>query len=131
MSEKTKETKAEFRARMIRQCMEQIERLQMHIKAHEAACRVIWERHRDAKLSNDVHRALVAMELDAWRDLSMWALTLDDAERDRIKAAAYARFLGDGKDMGRWLSEDGTPVSSWSCADEEHFRAMARELFQP
>ena len=31
------------------------------IKAHEAACRVIWERYREAKVSDDVRRALGAV----------------------------------------------------------------------
>lgn len=60
----------------------------------------------------------------------MFALALPDKERERIKAAAYERFLTDKSSVGYYL-EGGINASSWSCVEEDEFRAMCRELFAP
>lgn len=62
--------------------------------------------------------------------MAMWGLTLDDAERNRIKAAAHHRFLRDGISVGTWLN-DGVEPSKWLTSDAEEFRDMARKAFGP
>jgi hypothetical protein len=69
---------------------------------------------------------LIEQELELWRNLFMWAMTLPQKEIDRIKAAAYERFL-DKFSVSHWL---GDPTS-WSQATEDEFREMARKAFKP
>lgn len=79
----------------------------------------------------NLHRELLDSELHEWRNLFMWALTLGDEARDRIKAAAHERFLRDGMHVAHWLTPEGTTPGKWLSTDEEEFREMARAAFAP
>ncbi len=119
---------------MVTRCLQQIERLQEHQKAIHAALnavRMVRGPGRSDIDAGGLDLELHRLELDEWRKLAMWGLTLDDAERDRIKAAAYDRFLNDGQSACLWLSADGRTPGAWSGADEAEFRDMARAAFAP
>lgn len=73
---------------------------------------------------------LYRRELDEWRGLMMWGLVCDEKDRQRLKAAAYERFIGERMDVRRWIF-DGSEPSSWMVKDEENFRKQAKELFKP
>lgn len=81
--------------------------------------------------AGNIHHLLIQRELSEWRNLFMFALTLSDEERDRIKAAAYERFLRDDMNVSSWMSPSGISPSFWLASDEEEFRAMARKAFGP
>ncbi|CAK0780609.1 hypothetical protein CCP4SC76_7480003 [Gammaproteobacteria bacterium] len=74
----------------------------------------------------DVRSELVRIELDEYRRLFLWSITLSDDERDRIKALAYERFI-----KGYDVSPYTTNLSKWFVSDEEEFREMARHAFSP
>lgn len=116
---------------VVEECMTRIEQLQEHVKAIEAAayCLRARKRQRQVEFGNLID-SLISDELDEWRNLALWGLTLDDAERDRIKAAAHQRFLRDGISVGTWLN-NGVEPSQWLVSDEEEFRDMARKAFGP
>ena len=78
----------------------------------------------------DIINKLYEEEMVEWRKLAMWGLTLDDADRDRIKAAVHQRFLRDGMSVHDWMS-DGVAAGSWLSSDEAEFRAMAKKAFAP
>jgi len=119
---------------LVRETLTRIENMQNHYQAVSAALRLM---QRDAGYSRggEIHPGnlmseLVQKELHEWRNLFMWALTLEDDERDRIKAAAYERFLRDGMSVAQWFN-DGVLPSKWLAADEEQFREMTRKAFAP
>jgi hypothetical protein len=116
---------------MVRQCMEKIELFQQQIANIETAARVLSEFRRHVTVDcGNLRNELIECELEWWRNLAMWGLTLDDAERDRIKAAVHARFLSGGKHVSHWMN-DGVSPGSWLVADEDAFREMARKAFRP
>lgn len=116
---------------VVEECMVRIEQLQAHIKAIEAAAWCLRARKRwvDVNYGN-IHDLLISEELEEWRNLALWGLTLDDAERDRVKAAAHQRFLRDGMSVGTYLN-NGIEPSQWLVADNEAFRQMAKRAFGP
>lgn len=69
-------------------------------------------------------------EMVEWRKLAMWGLTLDDADRDRIKAAVHQRFLRDGMSVHDWMN-DGVAAATGFLATKAEFRAMAKTAFAP
>lgn len=116
---------------IVSQCMERVKCWQHHCAAIDAACYALNNDKRHVSVETGNLRDLVIQrELDAWRDLAMWGLTLDKDERDRIKAAVHERFLRDGMNVAKWFS-NGRDPGSWLAADDEEFRAMAREYFAP
>lgn len=116
---------------MVTQCLERIDLWQEHIRAVQAAQYRLGETRRGKDpVGQDLYFQLIEAELDEWRGLFMWCLTLDDAERDRIKAAAHERFLADHVQVAQWFTGSTCP-SSWLSADEDTFRAMARNAFAP
>ena len=117
--------------KVIEECMVRIKTAQEHISAVEMAGYFIRDvrRYRNVEYGN-IRDLLIEIELDEWRNLAAWGLTLDDAERDRVKAAVYQRFLRDGMNVSKWLN-DGIEPSTWLAADEEKFRAMAKKAFGP
>lgn len=118
---------------MVEEAMARIEQLQAHISAIEAAGRCLNERnpHQSFKIDyGNLRDILIQNELDEWRNLFMWAITLDDEERDRIKAAGYHRFLRDGMHVAHWIN-NGVSARSWLQSDDEQFRVMARKVFIP
>lgn len=117
--------------KMTVQCLTRIEVLQAHQNAIQAALHCVRERCPQDQVQSDLlFSRLNELELQEWRNLFMWALTLEDGERDRIKAAAHERFLSDGHSVSHWLNNGVTP-GSWVSADEDAFREMARKAFAP
>ena len=118
--------------RMIEECLERIELLQLHIanvdsaKAHLSRLKQ-WQGFKVD--SGNLRSELIDTELDEWRKLFMWCLTIEDETRDRIKAAAYQRFLDQRNNVSQWLNPDGVVASRWLKVDEDEFRAMASKLF--
>jgi hypothetical protein len=80
--------------------------------------------------AGNIMQLLHEAELDEWRNVGMWGLTLDQAEQDRLKAAFHDHFMGKNKHVAYWLN-DGISPTTWFAADEEEFRKMAREAFSP
>jgi len=78
----------------------------------------------------DVREIIIRHEVDEWRRLCMFGLTLTPAEQDDIKALAHERFIANAS-VGHWLSPDGLDPGSILTKSEEEFRAMAREAFAP
>lgn len=116
---------------VVEECMARIEQLQTHIKAIEAAAWCLRARRRSVDVDyGNIHDLPISEELEEWRNLAMWGLTLDDAERDRVKAAVHHRFLRDGMSVGMWIN-DGVEPSKWLTSDAEEFRDMARKAFGP
>jgi hypothetical protein len=117
---------------MIEEALVRIEMLQSHISAIEAAASCLFKRrHHGFQIEyGNLRTTLFEEELDEWRKLFMWGLTLSDEERDRIKAAAYQRFLSNKTHVAYWIN-DGISPGQWLAADEDEFRAMAKEAFKP
>jgi len=116
--------------KMTEEAMVRIEQIQSHIAAIDAAARFIrmhCGRHIDVDYGS-IREQLITAELDEWRNLFLWAITLDDAVRDRIKAAAHQRFLADGMHVADWMN-GGVSPGSWLSADEDEFREMAKSAF--
>ncbi len=113
------------------QCMETIEQCQEHVNALHGAGYFIRD-HLSHETHGDsvYHDLLMRIELEQWRKLFMWALTIDSDTKDRIKAAAHERFLFDRMCVDQYFSNGRTP-SAWLAADEDEFRRMAREMFAP
>lgn len=113
--------------------MKRIELLQHYIKEIDEMASYISNRKfsYDFKLDyGNIRSTLIDMELEEWRNLCMWGLTVDKSTKDRIKAAVYDRSLRDGISVAHWLNDGVTP-SRWLKADEDEFRKMAKELFKP
>jgi hypothetical protein len=117
---------------MIEQAMVRIEILQAHWKALSEACNHIHMRkqHNFKLETGNIFETLVQEELHEWRNLFMWALTVDDDVRNRIKAAAHERFLSENTCVSSWLN-DGVIPTRWLSSDEDEFREMARKVFMP
>lgn len=117
---------------IVLQCMRDIEFLQNHVANIDAAVAAV---HRAHRLSNvdcgTLRETLCNMELKQWRQMAMWGLTLDDDERDRIKAAVHERFLSDRMHVAEWFSDTGGTPGAWLHADEIEFRKMAKLAFGP
>lgn len=110
-----------------------IQLLQEHTNTVDAAASFI--RHLKPHYTTPVdfgnlREKLINLELEEWRKLFMWALTLTTEEQDRIKAAAHDRFLNNKAYVAHWFT-GGTYTDRWLVADEEEFREMAREVFAP
>jgi len=110
-----------------------IQLLQEHTNAVDAAASFI--RHLKPHYTTPVdfgnlREKLINLELEEWRKLFMWALTLTTEEQDRIKAAAHDRFLNNKTYVAHWFTEGGY-TGKWLVADEEEFREMTRKVFAP
>ena len=112
-------------------CLERIGVLQEHVRRVNDALIYINMIDSFAKVdAGDIIIRLTMSENNEWRKLSMWALTLDGADQDRIKAAVHQRFLRDGMSVADWINGGVTP-GWWLQSDEEEFRAMAKKAFAP
>ena len=112
-------------------CLERIEVLQEHVRRVNDAVHYIRSLDRRTEIDHgDIINKLYEEEMVEWRKLAMWGLTLDDADRDRIKAAVHHRFLRDGVSVADWINGGVTP-GWWLKSDEEEFRAMAKKAFSP
>ena len=83
-----------------------------------------WYKQGDGKVLND----LMKWELDEWRNLSMWGLTVDQKTQDAIKKAVHERFLSDKMEVASWFHNGDSPAS-WKVSTESEFRAMAKKAF--
>lgn len=120
--------------KLLEECLQRIELLQMHIAAVESASSQLsrLKPYQNFKVDDgNLRSSLIVEELDEWRKLFMWTLTVDDATRERIKAAAYERFLNGRNSVAEWLNPDGRYAGGWLSSDEDEFRAMAKKAFQP
>lgn len=118
---------------MVTQALTRIEVLRKDIENLQAIQRRIGSRYTaDYKKPDfgNIFQLLIEKELDEWRGVFMWALTLDDKERDRIKAAAHQAFLREGISVSHWWNDGETP-GAWMSADEDAFRKMAKKAFGP
>lgn len=111
------------------QIMERIEILHQHVQNIESAQRFLKERFR--KHPEGLRAALIEQELDEWRSMLMWAITLTPDEQERIKVAVYDRFIGEKAGVSHWLSETGETPGMWLEADDKAFRDMAQRAFAP
>lgn len=76
--------------------------------------------------------SLYERELLEWRNLMLFALVVSDEQRERVKAAAYQRFLAGHVAVNQWLSDSPTePCSHWLSSDDAAFREMCRRVFAP
>lgn len=87
-------------------------------------------RHASSEINEgNLYQTLIRLELDQWRNLFMFGMTLDDEEKERIQAAGVARFLSDGMYVGHYITNrHGDPTSYWT-ADEKEFREMVKNTF--
>jgi hypothetical protein len=116
---------------IVEESMVRIEQLQLHIAAIDAAVRCLSERRKNFQIDfGNLRDALYYEEMNEWREMFMWGLTLSDDDRDRIKMAAHQRFLRDGMYAAKWFNNGRTP-GSWLSADEAEFRAMVKSVFSP
>lgn len=130
---KKSETSVKTNMDMVRQIWEQIDLLQYHYNAVQSAMFHIQTMHGpdcQKTFSSDLLDALNRKELDAWRTLFMFALTLPQKERDRVKAAAYEKFLNKHISVASYMNSFHG-ASSWACEEEEEFRANVEKLFAP
>lgn len=117
--------------KLVQEILERIELIQQHIKNLEQAAWFVSARRRSEAVDyGNLRSQLIDTELDEWRNLFMWGLTLTQEEQERIKAVAFQRFLRDGMGVAHWLN-DGVQPGCWLDADEKEFRKMAKEAFYP
>lgn len=115
---------------LIKRELSLIEMVQMHRNNVRNAFYFIQQRHgRESLDVGNITKELYRIELDHWRSLFMWALTVSKKDRAEIKARAYARFLNDGMHVANYFSEDGNTPGMWSAETEEDFRALCKEAF--
>lgn len=116
--------------RMVEEALKRIDVLQGYIAAIDSATSYIYNiEHSKIVDSGSLRKTLIEMELGEWRHLFLWGITLDQAERDRIKLAGYQRFIKD-IDISPWLN-NGIKNSSYLTADKEEFLEMAAHAFAP
>lgn len=116
---------------MVMQCMQRIESIQHAVEMLDQVNRLLYDECRHQQIDEgNLRTLLINKELNEWRNVAMWGLTLDDAERDRIKLAVHARFLRKDMAVAHWLN-NGVAPSSYMQADEDAFREMARKAFAP
>lgn len=99
--------------------------LQKHQESVMAAVHCVLN-ERDCNFGNLIE-VLYRAEVKEWRNLFMFGLVVDDETRDRIKVAAYERFLDDHIHVSNFW----TNSSDWLHSSEEEFRRMCKSLFAP
>lgn len=119
--------------KMLEESMARIELLQLHISAVDSAASHLSRiKYHDFKVDKgNLRSALIEEELDEWRKLFMWGLVVDDELRERVKAAAYQRFLDQRNSVAQWLNPDGVVAGSWLQSEEDEFRKMVNKAFKP
>lgn len=117
---------------IIENVLSRIETLKEHQQAIHSVCVTIRNlKHPRYEIdTGTLLETLRDLELDEWRNLFMWSLTVDDKTRDRIKAMGHQEFLSAGHSVA-YLFNDGVMPGKWLVADEEEFREMARKAFAP
>lgn len=79
----------------------------------------------ECRSDGNLIESLYAKQNKEWQNLFMFGLVADQDSRDRIKAAAYQRFLNDKMYVKSYMGDN------WLMMEEEEFRRMCRELFAP
>lgn len=109
----------------------------MFWQEHQTAVRAAMQAANETRYSGNVDcgqllDSLYECELREWRNLMLFGLAVPDEQRDRVKAAAYQRFLAGHVAVNQWLSDSPTaPCSYWLSADDAAFREMCRRVFAP
>jgi hypothetical protein len=117
---------------VIRNILEQIKYVETLKRHVDTAIHYLQQRNPHRQIDfGDFRASLFQAELDLYRELFMWALTVDEKEQARIRAAAHQRFIGDSKDVSRYMNPDGFTLDSWLSCDEHEFREMAKKAFAP
>lgn len=80
--------------------------------------------------TGNIRETIYGIEINQWRRLLMWAITLTDEERDRIKAAVHHRFLRKDQSIIDWIN-GGISPSFWYTAEEVEFRELVEKTFAP
>jgi len=114
--------------KMIEEALGRIMQVREMIESFGAIKSYLTNHGRDNINCGSIYEELYRRELDEWRGLLMWGLIVDHDTRDRIKKAAYQRFLSQKMCVNKWMFNDGNP-SSWLTATEEEFRKMVKEEF--
>ena len=122
--------KKELKDSMLEQALERIMHVREMQESFSSAYSYLSNAGRDPISAGNMREELYRRELDEWRGLFMWGLVCDEKTRDRVKAAAYERFLSDKMCVNKWLFNDENP-KSWLTKDENEFRASVKELFKP
>lgn len=108
-----------------------IEATEEHIRRLDEMARYAREHNKYTEvLTGNLREILFGIEIDQWRRLLMWGITLEEKDRDRIKAAAHQRFLRKGMSVADWMN-GGIQPSSWLTANEEEFRELIEKTFKP
>lgn len=108
-----------------------LEVLQTHTNNIRAACAHLQARgHREAIECGDLQNLLHEEECETWKNLFMWAMTLSDADRDRIKCLAHDVFLKEHVSVVEIWQDTGS-FGAYLAADDDAFREMARKAFAP
>lgn len=117
---------------VVEEILTRIETLQLHQQAIQSAHRCVQDlKYRQFNINDgNLLQSLIELELDEWRNLFLWGLTVDKATQDRIKAIGYQKFLGHNKAVEHYFN-NGCQPSKWLVADEEEFRAMCKKEFSP
>lgn len=76
-----------------------------------------------------VELALYERETRAWRDYLRWSLGVTEADRKKVRQAAYDRSLREGISIMDQLEEDGKYPGSWSSEVEKAFRKQIKIAF--
>ena len=115
---------------IVKECLIRINEIQEYAEQYQGILYFIRLDNREDLDSGNVYNKLVERELGEWRNLFMWGMTLNEEERNDIKALAHSRFLENGRHVANWLTKNGITPSTWLTKDEEEFRKMAREYFE-
>lgn len=108
-----------------------IEITEKWISEFDAMVRYAREQNKFAEISSgNLREILYGIEIDQWRKLLMWGITLDDKDRDRIKGMVHNRFLSHNMGVIDWLN-NGIQPSRWFSAEEDEFRSLVEKTFYP
>lgn len=121
-------SKSKFKKEMLEQSLERISHIREMLESFHAIRSYLTNDGRVTIDCGVINEELYRRELEEWRGLLMWGLICDENTRDRLKAAAYERFLSDRMDVRKWMFHGEEPFS-WLSKDEEDFRKNVRELF--
>ena len=113
---------------LVLKLMKEIEIARKHYSAVQRAMGYATDGiYYNTTFSDDLLNALNHRELELWRQVFMFGLTLPAADQERIKAAAYEEFLSPDRSVREYI----TSGHQWLVSEEEEFREMARKLFAP
>lgn len=114
---------------MAQQALVRVAYIQTHIHNLDIAMAYCRDMDRYGNVDcGSLRNKLFELETGAWREVFMWGLTLEDAERDEIKALAHSRYMSDDMSVAHFMNDGVTP-GQWLEKDEEDFRKMAKEYF--